>query len=96
MQSCFTGFGDNLQALDRSATQGEKVIVDTDFIDTQNLGPDSDQDFLYRVARRYKGFFTLPLGDKGIASRKTKAAGIMERGSLSFKKLRKSSTKRGT
>jgi len=52
LQSCFTGFGDNLQALDRSATQGEKVIVDTNLIDTQNLGPDSDQDFLYRVAEK--------------------------------------------
>ena len=59
MQSCFTGFGNDLQALDRSAAQGEKVIVDTDFIDTQNLGPDSDQSFFYRVARRYKGFFQL-------------------------------------
>ena len=41
------------------SAQGEKVIVDTDFIDIQNLGPDFDQGFLYRVARRYKGFFQL-------------------------------------
>ena len=57
LQSCFAGFGDDLQALDGSAAQVEKVIVDTNLINTQNLAPNPGQGFLHRVARRYKGFF---------------------------------------